>query len=348
MNNPFEEFLISFVESIGGLIEKNEDGQTYTIAYGDEPVIKKIAFTAEAIKECPDAQIMTLGSPLLDEFISSACSRGMISQIFIYHPPSDEKLLDFLFDRTYKIMERKDSAWEKCKFNKNPFKAVNLKMAMFRFKVVLKADITQEQLLTATVNMNSLRMVRKFEDIIKKCQVFQEPFEKLSDFFFHDIFKCYQEARNWLAKRLVSIVKRVKYQIEEFKRREISRVENYCNGLQEEIKLKFSKSTNPIQKPLLESRLRTIFIEKERLLSDIETRYKLNAYVKLVSLLIVNYRGYVRELVDIGGLQRKIDIIYNPLLGHLEPVNCPNCKKPIYELILWRRILGCPNCLTVS
>ena len=91
MPDPLEEFLIDYVDAVGGVADEIEP-QVFDVlmpAVGDPAFSswaeapQRIAFDPEALPEHPSAQLLTFGSALLDELLARAKTRGQIGLAFL-------------------------------------------------------------------------------------------------------------------------------------------------------------------------------------------------------------------------------------------------------------------------
>lgn len=82
MPSPLEQFLIEYVDAVGGLADEIEP-QVYDVLLPDAATPQRIAFDPDALPEHPSAQLLTFGSALLDDLLARAQTRGQIGLAFL-------------------------------------------------------------------------------------------------------------------------------------------------------------------------------------------------------------------------------------------------------------------------
>ena len=82
MTDPLEQFLIEYVDAIGGLVDEVEP-QVYDVLMPDTDAPQRIAFDPDALPEHPSAQLLTFGSAMLDDLLARAQTRGQVGLAFL-------------------------------------------------------------------------------------------------------------------------------------------------------------------------------------------------------------------------------------------------------------------------
>src|SRR5689334_1526420 len=86
--SPLERFVRDYAEEAGGAWEELEP-QVYDLLLPPESAAAagrddlRLAFDPEAIPEYPDAQLATLGAPLIDRMLADALERGRRSELYV-------------------------------------------------------------------------------------------------------------------------------------------------------------------------------------------------------------------------------------------------------------------------
>ncbi len=82
MTDPLEQFLIEYVDAVGGLADEIEP-QVYDVLLPDSETPQRLAFDPDALPEHPSAQLVTFGSALLDDLLARAQARGQVGLAFL-------------------------------------------------------------------------------------------------------------------------------------------------------------------------------------------------------------------------------------------------------------------------
>ena len=82
MPDPLEQFLIEYVDAVGGLADAVEP-QVYDVLMPDAATPQRIALDPDALPEHPSARLLTFGSALLDELLERAQTRGRSGWAFL-------------------------------------------------------------------------------------------------------------------------------------------------------------------------------------------------------------------------------------------------------------------------
>lgn len=130
--------------------------------------------------------------------------------------------------------------------------------------------------------------------------------------------------------------------------KEAERIIKYYETLFQEAEELLMKKAHDIKAvEEIQAKQKAIQLQKQAALSDIELRYKMDAHLSLVSVLVTNHPCYVSNIsVPFSSQAMEFDILWrNPLFNRFEPLNCPLCKGHTYQLIILRSGIQCQVCL---
>jgi hypothetical protein len=343
----FEDFLIGFVEANEGIAEQSSEG-TYTILYGPRHTLKTVTLELEAAKENPQAELFLPGSDFFETIIHDAIAKGRICSTFVLGSPPIVKLIQSDAVKIFSFMEHKKDGVKKTEPQWSPFQPYNLKVLSFTFQVRITTDIIEESLYTISVDARSLKVLKNFIELIDNFHHYEKYEEDTPDYpHLYAPSECYQIAMENIQQRLSRFITRKKQEVINLKNKEAARITKYYETLiQESEELLGKKAHDTKTTEEIHAKQRAIQIQKQSALSDIELRYKIDAHLSLVSVLVTNYPCYVSKVhVPFSSQAAEFEILWNPLFTRFEPLNCPACGKHTYQLAMLRSGIRCQLCL---
>ncbi|TLD41017.1 MAG: hypothetical protein JETT_2705 [Candidatus Jettenia ecosi] len=342
----FENFLIDFVEASGGIAEQSSEG-TYTILYGPQHTLKTVTLELEAAKENPHTELFLPGSDFFETIIHDATTKGRICSTYVLGSLPIIKLIQSDAIKMFSFMEHKKEGIKKIEPQISPFQPRNLKVLSFTFQIRITTDIIEESLYTVSVDARSLKVLKNFIELIDKFHHYERYEEDTPDYRVHTPPECYQIAIDNIQQRSTSLITRKKQEVVNLRNKEAERIIKYYETLFQEAEELLMKKAHDIKAvEEIQTKQKAIQLQKQAALSDIELRYKMDAHLSLVSVLVTNYPCYVSNIsVPFTSQAREFDILWNPLFTRFEPLNCPSCKGHTYQLIMLRSGIQCQVCL---
>lgn len=340
-----EKFLLDYVEANEGEAELIDEG-TYTILYGTEPTIKTVTFEIEVAKESNQVELFLPGSQFFDAVIRNAMAKGSMCTTYLSGFLAVMKLIQTDSMKTFSFIDHVKDGAKKIEPEIPPFQPYNFRIWTFAFKVRVTTDIIEDHLYTVSIDARTLKVVKNFTGYLDKFQHLQRYEETMPDYHPQDFQSYYQSALEYMKQRLMSLIGRKKQEATDLKLKETKRIEKYYGTLNEEMEDALERKAGD-QKAVAEiqSKRKAMLAQKQSALGDIEFRYKTNAGMSLVSVLVTNYPCYISKASIPSTLQPSgYDIIWNPLFKRFEPLVCPTCSNQSYTLNFHHTGVRCQNC----
>lgn len=340
-----EKFLLDYVEASEGEAELIDAG-TYTVLYGAEPVIKTVTFEIEVAKESNQVELFLPGSQFFDAVIRDAMTNGSTCATYLSGFQTVMKVIQTDSMNTFSFIDQVKDGTKRIKPIIPPFQPYNFRIWTFVFKVRVTTDIIEDHLYPASIDARTLKVVKNFTEYLDKFQHIPRYEETIPDYHPQDFQSCYQSALEYIKQRLTSLIGRKKQETTDLKLKETERIKKYYDTLNEEMEDALERKAGD-QEAVAEirSKQKAVLAQKQSALGDIEFRYKMNAGISLVSVLITNYPCYVSKASIPSTLQPSgYDIIWNPLFKRFEPLVCPTCRNQSYTLNFHRTGVRCQNC----
>jgi len=338
-----EAFVLAAVDHLGGAAERGPDG-LYTILWqaeeGGEPDTRRLAFDPDALEDAPEAEMVTLGSPTLEQLLQRVASRGRVAEAFLSLPAGSLRGARDRLARTFHFAE---AAWEPAEGRPQWAPA-----GMFLFRARYLSDSQEEELVEVALNLADGRLLRRLGEAIEKHGMAPEPWEAWPTAEELPLGEAWAVVRAELERRLVASLGRRRRALEGRLRRESGRAAGYYEEFIRE--LEEQSAGLPADDPrraALASKVRAVAAEREGRLAELAAKYRLEVEVALLSVL----RLYLPRLVVPGRLTGKsraadLPLVWDPVEQTWEPARCCRCGTFTYELGLDRSgSPACPTCL---
>ncbi len=346
MPDPLEQFLIEYVEAVGGLSDEIEP-QVYDALFPDADRPLRIAFDPDALPEHPSAQLLTFGSALLDQWLEQAHARARVAIAY----------LDDLHLRPHTLeprVKRDLILPEELTLHVQAVRPLYVAHGLFWFEATFLSDEKEQALYPSAVDRYYGRQVRYLEPLLAG--------ERLSDirrWAYPDaparpMDQCYLAAREGVARTLTAEVNARQHQLQARLAEQAERMKRYFADLRAELNERMEKSAARGQES--ESlRLRVAALDREEALRLEELRRKamLRVQLQLKNLLHIKIpRLFLTVLLSPTEGKRaasfrpqSLTLTWDPLVEKTDALDCPNCQHPTYELRLSRAgALSCPTC----
>ncbi len=340
-----EKFLLDYVEANEGEAELIDAG-TYTILYGTEPTIKTVTFEIEVAKESNQVELFLPGSQFFDAVIRDAMEKGSMCATYLSGFQVVTKVIQTDSMKIFSFIDHVKDGAKKIEPKILQFQPYNFRIWTFVFKVRVTTDIIEDHLYTVSIDARTLKVVKNFTEYLDKFQHLPLYEEIIPDYHPQDFQSYYQSALEYVKQRLTSLIGRKKQEAADLKLKETKRIEKYYDTLNEEMEDALEKKAGDQEAVVeIQSKQKAMLAQKQSALGDIEFRYKMNAGMSLVSMLVTNYPCYVSKASVPSTLQPSgCDIIWNPLFKRFEPLVCPTCSNQSYILNFHRTGVRCQNC----
>ncbi len=336
-----EAFTVEALERLGGAVEEQAPGLftvLWPVAGAGEVETRQLAFDPEALAEALDAELVTFGSPTLEEIVRRATESGRVARAFLNAAVSPSRRTAELLARSYRFAE---GAWSAV--TGRPWW---MPAGVFLFRARYLSDAREEELLEVAVGLTDLRILRRLAEAIERHGLIADTHEAWPMLAEASVADAYGAARAELERRLVAPVGVRRRELESRLAREAGRAAAYYDELHREVEDQGSRlPAEAPERSTLASKLGTIRLEREGRLAELQRKYRLEAEVALLSVL----RLYLPRVVFHGRLAGKRDaapltLVWDPVEQAGEPIRCERCGGQTYEAALHRGRAACSPC----
>lgn len=338
-----DAFVLKAVEHLGGAVERRADG-LYTILWeaedGGEPETRQLAFTPDALEDDPEAEMVILGSPTLDQVLQRITAHGRVAEAFL---PVPSGTLRGVQDRLVRAYQFAEAAW-----TPGEGRPWWVPAGIFLFRARFLSDSREEELLEVAVNLADGRLLRRLGEAIERYGLAPEPWEAWPTAEELPPGDTGRVARAELERRIVASLGRRRRELEGRLRRESERAAGYYEEIVRELAGHLEElPAADARRPALEAKIRAVRVEREGRLAELAAKYRLEVEVALLSVL----RLHLPRLVVAGRLAGKrgaadLPLVWDPVEQTAEPVRCRRCGAFTYALGLARSAApACPACL---
>lgn len=339
-----EAFLEQFVSCSGGVIAEVEP-QVHDLLLPGMLQPMRLAVDPEALPEHPGAQLLTFGSPVLDDFLDRARSGGKVVTAYL----QDVNLAPYgLEDR----LRKEFTVPEGVSLHSDTSLARHVTHSLFWFKVTYLSDSKEEALFAAGLDRYYGRRVKYLVDLANSGRLVDLRTLPLPDTKAIPVEHAYRIARNRLMRTLSTDanMRNGELQIRLSSKKE--RLQTYFADLREELEERKAKLLAKGEDAVvLEGRGAAIRREESLRLEEIEREGILRAELRLVNVLhikvprlFMQVRMCAEPRAHLRGAYA-ITMTWDPLTEHCDAAECPNCTASTYEFSVIRKgELGCPNC----
>lgn len=340
-----EKFLLDYVEAKEGEAELVNEA-TYTVLYGSEPVMKTVTFEIEAAKENHQIELFLPGSIFFDTVVRDAMAKGCICATYLSGFQTVTKILQTEAMRSFSFVEHGKDGARKREPKLSLFQPYNFRVWTFAFKVRVTTDIIEDHLYTVSNDACTARILKNFLEYLEKFQHLPQYEEDIPDYQNSDVQRYYQAAIEYMKQKVNGLIVRKKQEAMDLKHKETERMKKYYDTLNEEMEDAMEKKAGDHEALAeIQAKHKAMLVQRQSALSDVEFRYRMDAGMSLVSVLVTNYPCSVAKVSVPSSIQTaEFDIIWNPLFKRFEPLVCPACKNHSYTLNFLRSGIRCQNC----
>jgi hypothetical protein len=338
-----ETFTLTALDLLGGAAEEQTAG-LYTVLWPVSGVghleTRQLAFDPDLLDEQPAAELVTFGSPLLEELVARATASGQVAEAFLNAAISPPRTIA---DRLVHSFRFRESVW-----TAEEFRPWWLPAGIFLFRVRYLSDAREEDLVEVALSLVEARILRRLNEAIERHGITSDPAEPWPTMAEGSVRHAYTIARAELEQKLVAPLGLRRRELVARLTREHERAAAYYDELiREREEQRAELAAEAPERIRVESRLATLRLERAGRLGELRSKYRLEVEVSLRSLL----RLYLPRIVVSGRLDGKsagtaLSLIWNPVEHTGEPSRCAHCLGLTYELGLHRSgAVVCARCL---
>lgn len=346
MADPLEEFLIEYVDAAGGLAEALEP-QVYDVLLPDTAKPLRLTFDPEALPEHPTAQMLTFGSPLLDELLQRAQGEGRLAVAFF----DEVHLVPHAFEarvcREVILPQGTTLEFEETR----PLYVTN---TLFWFEGTFASDEKEQALYPAGVDRYYGRLVRYLEPLLAGERLSEVRGWAFPDAPAHSLDQAYLLARERVVRTVTAEANQRRHQLAAQQGQQSERMTKYFADLRAELTERLAKTQargedTSEEMDSLRQRLEALTREETLRLEELQRAAQLRVQLELLNVLHVKSpRLFVSAHLVSSTTKRNslpLKLTWDPLTERTDPFDCPRCGQPTLELRLARGgELRCPHC----
>lgn len=346
MSTPdgIEAFTLAAVERLGGAAEQEAIG-LYTVLWpgGADLTARRLTLDPETLEEAPGAELVTFGSPVLEELIGLATASGRVACGFLTVPATASQEVRQRLVRSFRWI---DVSWAP-----ETARPWWLASAVFLFRARYRSDACEEELHEIAVSLGDCRILRRLVPAIERYRLTPDPPDAWPMVAELPPGVAYGAARDELQRRLLSPLGMRRRELEARLARESGRAIAYYDELVREVTEQLSPlpAATP-ERTRLEGRRTAIRLERASRVAELRAKYRLELEIALLSVLRLHLPRLVFRGVAAGKRDRALlTLVWDPVEQAAEPVRCQQCRALTYEVALVRGgVIACPACVAAK
>ncbi len=345
MIDPLEQFLLEYVDAVGGLAEALEP-QVYDVLMPDAATPQRIALDPDALPEHPTAQLLTFGSALLDDLLERAQTRGRIGLAFLDDVHLQPHALAQRVTREVVLPEQITLRIE----NTRPLYVTH---TLFWFEVTYLGDEKEQALYLLAIDRYYGRQVRYLDEWVNSDRLADARRWAFADAPAVPLDQAYLAARDAVVRTARAEVNTRQHHAQARLAAQMERMKKYYADLRAELAERIEKAqARGDETESLRLRQDALNREEGLRLDELARNAQLRVQLKLVNLLHVKIpRLFIRTQVttkpqSIPTIRpASLTLTWEPLIEKTDALVCPNCQHPTFELRVNRQgMLHCPAC----
>ena len=343
MTDPLEQFLIEYVDAVGGLADAIEP-QVYDVLMPDAATPQRIALDPDALPEHPSAQLLTFGSALLDDLLARAQTRGQIGVAFLDDVHLHPHALAQRVTRDVVLPEPITLRVE----NTRPLYVTH---SSFWFEVTYLGEEKEQALYPLAIDRYYGRQVRYLDELLKGERFTDTRRWAFADAKSQPLERAYLAARSAVVRTVHAEVNTRQHHAQARLIAQTERMKRYYADLRAELAERIEKAQmRGDETEALRSRQDALNREEELRLDELARNAHLRAELKLVNLLHIKIpRLFIRTSATSKQFPTihpaSLMLTWDPLIEKTDALVCPSCQHPTFELRVNRQgILHCREC----
>lgn len=343
MPDPLEQFLIEYVDAVGGLADEIEP-QVYDVLLPDANAPQRIAFDPDALPEHPSAQLLTFGSALLDDLLARAQQRGQIGLAFLDDAHLSPHALAQRVTRDMVLPEAISLRIE----NIRPLYVTH---SLFWFEVTYLGEEKEQALFPLAIDRYYGRQVRYLDELLNGERLAESRRWTLADVKSQPLDRAYVSARDAVVRTVRAEVSARQHQTHTHLIEQNERMKKYHADLRAEFAERIEKAqTRGDETESLRLRQDALNREEQLRLDELARKAQIRVQIKLVNLLHIKIpRLFIRTHVTAKPIATihpgSLTLTWDPLTEKTDALVCPNCQRPTFELRVNRfGVLHCAEC----
>ncbi len=359
---PLEQFVRDSVEAGAGMWDEIEP-QVYdlllpsqlaaTAAADHASPLVRVTFDPEALAEHPQAQLASLGTPLIDHLLAEAVERGRLVELHLLglnlrpHQLASSVARAIQLPRGFVLEIQR-------------VRTLDFPQLVFWFEAEFISDQREQEILPVAVDLHYGRQVRHLEMLLVESRLSEAPSVLLPESPGIDRSTAYRIAREQVLRSVVSLVNLRARELNQRLDKQIARMTRYYDDLRQELDDQRARGAarSEADDGRFEARRAALTQERELRIAELRKKSALRAQLRLLNVLVVHQpklevclmvleppssAGHpVRHQVRDEPI--RLRAVWDPLVEAVEAVPCAACGRPTFELARGRTMLVCPIC----
>jgi hypothetical protein len=342
-----EAFLRESLDASGGVWDEVEP-QVYDVLWpdADEPV--RLTFDPEALPEHPAAQLVTFGSPVLDQLLERAHTRARVGLAYFDQAPPAVGTVAAQVRRELRLPDqaalRLDAA-----------RPLYVTHTVFWFEATYAGDAREQVLYCTAIDRYYGRFVRHLEPLLDDRRLADARLWAYPDAPSLPLGRAYEMARDRVVRTVAAEAASQSRAIRAASARQSERTGRYFADLRAELRERLEKTAGRSdQGESLRLRLEAVDREEAVRLEDLSRKAALRVELRVRNILhLKSPRLFLAAQIITGGRGPAqaipLTLTWDPVAGKLDAAACPHCQQPAYEFRLTpHRELRCPGCARLT
>ena len=327
-NVDIKEFIVKSVERTGGIVDEMGDDLLGALlppeiaATAASDSVLTLALSQKAAESEPDAAMAVIGTPIMDALIGFASGIGTTSISAIY--------LDNIRKKGLKEEAERILTYSQCRLrtdNSVPVTVRDCYYAVFHFRLAFVSYEKRERIETIVVSLDTNVVNNVVVEALRSIPT--EPIFISADappFDSKRIKAAYESAKKEASQRAQTESAAYLSAISRRFQLEANRLAEYYDQTDRELRRRLDKEADQKKRESVMSKQHAAKLEKSRKLAELGEKYRLRPRAALTSIQIVRQpKSCFNIFVDKGKQTRTVTLIYDSLLGRLEPPICDRC-----------------------
>jgi hypothetical protein len=348
--SPLESFLRDSVEAGGGAWDEVEpqvydllmDAETGPASKGQS--ITRVAFDPDALAEHPAAQLVSLGTPLVDRLIAGALERGRLVELHLLGLNLQPHQLAIRIIRSLKLTEG-------LSLYVHRIRPVDFPQMVFWFEATFISDQREQEIVPAATDLHFGREVRHLDLLLDESRLAETSGVLLPEAAGIGRLTAYRAAREQVLRSVASLANVRARELKERLDKQAGRMTRYYDDLAHELREQARRSRDAEASEKYNSRGAALARERELRIAELKKKNALRVELRLLITLIVHRpKLEIQATVSRPAAEGKpgdsaaAKLVWDPLTGSLEAHPCALCGLPTFELSLRQSALVCPAC----
>jgi hypothetical protein len=342
-----EAFLRESLDASGGAWDEVEP-QVYDVLWPDvyDPV--RLIFDPEALPEHPAAQLVTFGSPVLDQLLERAHAGARVGLAYLDVAPPAMATVAAQVRRELRLPDeaalRLDAA-----------RPLYVTHTAFWFEATYAGDAREQVLYSTAIDRYYGRFARHLEPMLDDRRLADARLWAHPDAPSLALGRAYEMARDGIVRTVAAEAASRSRAIRAASGRQSERTVRYFADMREELRERLEKTAGRSEQgESLRLRLGAVDREEAVRLEDLRRKAALRVELRVRNILhLKSPRLFLAAQVVTGGRAPArtipLTLTWDPVAGKLDAVACPHCQQPAYEFRLTsRRELRCPGCANLT